>query len=78
MVYLLAAVASCYVSGLALVIAVYFAESKLEGFAGVFDPVLIGFIVQNVLVVFLYIYVSWRVSKSFRNLKGDKSAKVVI
>lgn len=77
-VYLLAAVASCYVGGLALVVAVHFAESRLEGRVGSFDSALIGFIVQNILTVFLYIYVSWLVSRFFRNLKGDESAKTVI
>jgi hypothetical protein len=77
-VYLLTAVASCYVSGLALVVVVYFVESKLEGIAGSFDSALIGFIVQNISVVFLYIYVSWLVSRFFRNLKGDEPTKTVI
>lgn len=77
-VYLLAAVASCYVGGLALVVVVYFAESKLEDITGSYDPALMGFIVQNILVVFLYSYVSWLVSRFFRNLKGDESAKTVI
>ena len=74
LVYLLTAVASCYVSGLVLVLAVHFAESSLEGFAGSFDPALIGFIAQNILVVFLYMYVSWLVSGFFRHLKGDEPA----
>lgn len=77
-VYLLTAVASCYVSGLALVVAVHFVESRLEGFVGSFDPALIGFIAQNILVVFLYMYISWLVSRSFRNLKGDEHEKVVV
>lgn len=76
--YLLTAVALCYVSGLVLVVAVHFAESSLEGFVGSFDPALIGFIAQNILVFFLYIYVSWLVSRFFRNLRGDESSKVVI
>ena len=71
-VYLLTAVALCYVSGLVLVLAVHFAESSLEGFAGSFDPALIGFIVQNILVVFLYMYVSWLVSRFFRSRNGSK------
>jgi hypothetical protein len=71
-VYLLTAVALCYVSGLVLVLAVHFAESSLEGFAGSFDPALIGFIVQNILVVFLYMYVSWLVSRFFRSRNGGK------
>lgn len=77
-VYLLTAVASCYASGLLLVGAVYFVESSLEDFARSVDPALIGFIVQNILVVFLYIYVSWWVSRFFRKMKGAEPAKTVI
>ena len=71
-VYLLTAVVSCYACGLVLVVAIHYAESRLEGFAGPVDPALIGFIAQNITVVFLYIYISWLISRFFRNLKVNK------
>ncbi|MBC8318874.1 MAG: hypothetical protein H8E41_13305 [Desulfobulbaceae bacterium] len=77
-VYLMTAVASCYVSGMVLVAAVYYAESKLESLAGSMDSALIGFVAQNILVVFLYMFVAWWVSRFFRKVMADEPSQGVI